>query len=105
MVIVSVATIVGAGLLIAGATQLLGGKSRTMIVIGCAINLALCVYWVIYAATFDLDVNGVDADIFADVGRGMMIGSAIFFAVMPTISLIQSVGATTTQFLQTRRGQ
>lgn len=104
MVIVAIATITGGGLLIAGAVQLMGGRSRTMIVAGCAIELALCVYWIIYAATFDLDVNGVDADIFADVSRGVLIGFAIFFAVMPTISLIQSVGATTTQFLQTRRG-
>jgi hypothetical protein len=96
---VSVVILIGFALLIAGGVQLMGGKSRTLLVAGSALQLAICVYYVIRIAL--VDSEGVDA---IDAGKGVLIGFAIFFAIMPTISLILSVGATTSQFLQSRRG-
>jgi hypothetical protein len=106
MVIVALAAVVGAALLIIGAIQLLGGKSRVMMVAGTAFELALCVYWIIYAVTLDSNLIGDEATSVAamNAGKGVLIGFAIFLAIMPTISLVMSVGASTTQFLQSRRG-
>lgn len=100
---VAIAVLIGVALLITGGVQLLGGKSRNLLIAGAAIELAICVYYIIQALT--LDVGGNDAfDNAMNVAKGALVGFAIFFAIMPIISLIMSVGATTTQFLQSRRG-
>jgi hypothetical protein len=102
--IVSIVTLIGVGMLIAGAVQLLGGKGRTVLVIGAAIELAICVYYIITAlmVSSDADLEAVESAI--DVAKGVLVGFAIFFAIMPAVSLILSLGSTTTQFLQSRRG-
>ncbi|HEX6355020.1 hypothetical protein [Actinophytocola sp.] len=97
--IVAVVELIGVALLIIGGVQLLGGKSRSMLIAGAALELVICVYYVIRFAA--IESAGVEA---IDVGKGVLIGFAIFFAIMPTISLVLSVGASTTQFLQSRRG-
>jgi hypothetical protein len=106
MLIVAIAEVLGAVLLIFGGVQLLGGKSRNVIVAGAAVELALCVYWIIYAASISSTLAGDEDFAVAamNAGKGVLIGFAIFFAIMPTITLIMSVGASTTQFLQSRRG-
>jgi hypothetical protein len=89
----------GAALLIIGGVQIMGGKNRAMIVAGAAVELAVCVFWIIRVAAIDSQgVNVIDA------GKGLIIGFAIFFAIMPTISLVMALGGSTTQFLQSRRG-
>jgi predicted Na+-dependent transporter len=73
---------------------------------GSAVELAICVYWIIAALSID-ETLGIDSDIavdFMNATKGVLVGFAIFFAIMPTISLILSLGQTTTQFLQSRRG-
>jgi hypothetical protein len=97
--IVMLAQAVGAALLIAGGVQIAGGKGRALLITGAALELAICAYWIISAAL--VDSGGYDI---IDTGKGIVIGIAIFFAIMPTISLVMSVGASTTQFLQSRRG-
>jgi hypothetical protein len=106
MVVVAIAEVLGAALLIFGGVQLLGGKSRNIIIAGAALELALCVYWIIWAASLSATLAGDEDFAVAamNAGKGVLIGFAIFFAVMPTITLIMSVGASTTQFLQSRRG-
>lgn len=104
LLLVAIAELAGVALLIVGGVQLLGGKSRAMMVAGCALELAICVYWIIYAASIDSNIAGEAAAEIMNAGKGVLIGFAIFFAIMPTISLVMSVGATTTQFLQSRRG-
>lgn len=96
---VTLAQVLGVVLLIVGGVQILGGKSRAMLIAGAAVELACSVFWIIL-------ISGVDSGGFdvIDTGKGVIIGIAIFFAIMPTISLVMSVGATTTQFLQSRRG-
>lgn len=91
--------VLGAVLLIVGGVQILGGKNRAMIVAGAAVELAICVFWIIRVAA--IDSQGLDV---VDAGKGVIIGIAIFFAIMPTISLVMALGGTTTQYLQSRRG-
>jgi hypothetical protein len=93
------AQVIGAGLLIAGSVQLMGGKSRTLLVSGAALEIVISLGWIIRIAA--VDSGGIDI---VDTGKGIVIGLGIFFAIMPTISLVMSLGGTTTQFLQSRRG-
>jgi hypothetical protein len=97
--VIVLAQIAGAALLIAGGVQIMGGKSRTLMVAGAGLELAISLFWIIRVAA--IDSEGVDV---IDAGKGVIIGIAIFFAIMPTISLVMSLGASTTQFLQSRRG-
>ncbi|MFI7680901.1 hypothetical protein [Actinophytocola sp. NPDC049390] len=94
-----IAQVAGAALLIAGGVQIMGGKSRALMVAGAGLELAICLFWIIRVAA--IESGGVDV---IDAGKGVIIGIAIFFAIMPTISLVMSLGASTTQFLQSRRG-
>jgi hypothetical protein len=96
---VAVIELIGVALLITGGVQLMGGKSRSMIIAGAAIELVICLYYIIRILA--VDSAGLDA---VNVAKGVTVGFAIFFAIMPTISLVLSLGATTTQFLQSRRG-
>ncbi|GAB1510300.1 hypothetical protein [Actinophytocola sp. KF-1] len=91
--------LVGAGLLIGGGVQIMGGKSRTLLIAGAGLELAISLAWIIRFAA--IDSQGIDI---IDAGKGVIIGIAIFFAIMPAISLIMALGAGTTQFLQSRRG-
>lgn len=93
-----VAQFVAAGLLIAGGVQIMGGRSRSLMIAGTALEVAICVYWVVMFAVSTQDIDG------AEYGTGFVAATAIFFAIMPVISLILSLGAGTTQFLQSRRG-
>jgi hypothetical protein len=100
---VAIVTLVGVGLLITGGVQLMGGKTRNILIIGAATELAICLYYIIKALAIDSgDLEGVSDAI--NMAKGVIVGFAIFFAIMPTISLVMSVGGTTTQFLQSRRG-
>jgi hypothetical protein len=98
--LIIIAQLVGAALLIAGGVQIMGGKSRTLLIAGAGVELAISLFWIIRAAA--IDSEGIDV---IDAGKGVIIGIAIFFAIMPTISLVMALGAGTTQFLQSRRGQ
>lgn len=97
--IIVLAQIAGAALLIAGGVQIMGGKGRTLMLAGAGLELAISLFWIIRVAA--IDSEGLDV---IDAGKGAIIGIAIFFAIMPTISLVMSLGAGTTQFLQSRRG-
>jgi hypothetical protein len=105
-IVVAIATVLGVALLITGGVQLMGGSTRAMMIAGTAIELAICLYWIIAALSIESDAIGasdIEVD-FVNASKGVLIGFAIFFAIMPTISLILSLGQTTTQFLQSRRG-
>lgn len=97
--IVTIAALVGAALLIAGGVQIMGGKSRALIMAGSALEIAISLAWIIFVAT--LETGGLSA---VDFGLGVIIGFAVFFAIMPIISLVLAVGGSTTQYLQSRRG-
>lgn len=93
-----VAQAIGAALLIVGGVQIMGGKARSFMIAGTALEIAISLYWV---TMFAIQTRGVEG---AQYGTGMVVAFAIFFAIMPAISLILSLGAGTTQFLQSRRG-
>jgi hypothetical protein len=97
--LVIIAQLIGAALLIAGGVQIMGGKSRSLMVAGAGLELAISLFWIIRVAA--IESGGIDVIV---AGMGVIIGIAIFFAIMPTISLVMSLGASTTQFLQSRRG-
>jgi hypothetical protein len=97
--VATIAQIIGSALLIAGGVQIMGGKGRTLMVAATVIELAVCLLWVIMAAS--ADSRGIDS---VDYGLGFVVAFAIFFAVMPTISLVMALGTSTTQFVQSRRG-
>ncbi|MFL6123020.1 hypothetical protein, partial [Actinophytocola sp.] len=97
--ILVIAQVIGAALLIAGGVQIMGGKSRTLLVVGAALEIVICLTWIIRIAA--IDSGGIDI---VDTGKGIVIGVGIFFAIMPTITLVMSLGGSTTQFLQSRRG-
>lgn len=97
--LIVLAQVVGAALLIAGGVQIMAGKSRNLLVAGCGVEIAVCLAWMIRTAA--IDSGGYDV---IDAGKGIIIGVAIFFAIMPAISLIMALGGSTTQFLQSRRG-
>jgi hypothetical protein len=99
-VLIGVVQAVGVALLIAGAVQLTGGKSRTLMIVGCAVELVVCLaYIVVFLAipSYGLDV--------VTGAKAVLVGFAIFFAIMPTISLVLALGQQTTQFLQSRSGR
>lgn len=100
--IIVLAQIAGAALLITGGVQIMGGKSRALMVAAAGIELAVCLGWIVRVAL--IESSGIGADVI-DAGKGVLIGFAIFFAIMPTISLVMSLGASTTQFLESRRGR
>jgi hypothetical protein len=94
-----IAQLVGAALLIAGGVQIMGGKSRVLLIVGAVIELLCCLYWIIQAAA--VDSGGYDV---IDTGKGVLIGFAIFFAIMPAITIALALGGSTTEFVQSRRG-
>jgi hypothetical protein len=96
----TIAILAGVALLIVGGVQLMGGKDRNMLVIACGLEIAISLYFII--RTLSLDTEGIED---ASYGQGLLIGFAVFFAVMPVIALVLSFGAPTTQYLQSRRGR
>jgi hypothetical protein len=99
-VLVAVAQTAGVALLIIGGVQLASGKSRTLLIAGCALELVICLYYLIsflVAPTTVLDEQGLDA------AQGVFY--VLFLAAMPTISLIISLGSNAMRFLQSRRAR
>jgi uncharacterized membrane protein len=97
-VLIGVVQAVGIVLLIMGAVQLMAGKSRTLMLAACVLELVICLFYIIlYAA---IDSSGIDV---IQGAKAVLIGFAVFFAIMPTISLVLSMGQQSTQYLQARR--
>ncbi len=100
--LVAIAQAVGIALLIMGGVQFAAGKSRNLLVAGCALELVICLYYLIRFLTADTD--GVDQQL-VNAATGVMVFIVVFFATMPTISLIISLGSSSTQFLESRRAR
>jgi hypothetical protein len=103
-VLVVLATGAGAGLLIAGGVQLMAGRRRTLMIAGCVLQFVICVYYLIVFATLsdsDFGPEPTDPELqgMPGLARGMLIVLALFFAIMPTISLSLSLGRSTKAFL------
>ena len=97
--VLALAQTVGIVLLIWGAVQAMGGKGRTLLLAGAALEIVISLAWIIRFAA--LDTGGID---FLENAKGGIIFIAILFAVMPVISLILVLGQQATQYTQSRRG-
>lgn len=93
------AQVAGVILLIVGGVQLMQGKSRVLLLVGCGLELAICLF---YIAVFSLIPTFGVSDV--EAGKTVLILAAVFFAVMPTISLIMGAGSATSQWMRARRG-
>jgi hypothetical protein len=89
----------GIVLLIWGGIQAMGGKGRTILLAGAALEIVLSLLWIVRFAA--LDTGGID---FAENLKGGIIVIAILFAVMPVISLVLVMGQQATQYTQSRQG-
>jgi hypothetical protein len=86
---------IGIVLLIWGGVQAMGGKGRTILVAGAALEILVSLAWAIRFAA--LDVEGIDA---LESAKGFAIFIAIIFAVMPAITLALVMGQQATQYTQ-----
>jgi hypothetical protein len=96
-VLLVVAQTAGVALLVIGGVQLASGKSRILLIAGCALELAICLYYLysfLVTPTTALVEQGLDP------ARGVFY--LLILAVMPTISWIMSLGTNTMRFLQSR---
>jgi len=95
---VGLAQTVGVVLLIMGGVQIMSGKSRTMLLVGSALEVVISLVWIIQVSV--VDTQGID--FVNDIKTGI-IAIAIAFAIMPAISLVLGLGNATTQYVQSRR--
>ncbi|HEV2780232.1 MAG TPA: hypothetical protein VGX25_12645 [Actinophytocola sp.] len=97
--VVLLAQAAGIVLLIWGGIQITQGKGRVILIVGAALELVICLFYlIVFAAVPDYGIDVVEG------AKAFLIGSALFFAVMPAISLILALGGSTTQWLRARRG-
>jgi len=77
---IGVVQVAGVALLIVGAARLVRGGSRVMLIVGCALELGICVYYLFrYSASESGEVGGAS---------GVLLGIPVLFAIMPVISLM-----------------
>lgn len=104
--VVVLAAAVGVGLLIAGGVRFMAGRDRTMLMVACVVEFVICLFYVIVFATISdsaLDPdNTAELDGTLGAARGVLVVFAIFFAVMPTISLSLSRSRSATDFMRSR---
>ncbi|WP_436498114.1 hypothetical protein [Actinokineospora sp. HUAS TT18] len=94
------AQFVGLLLLILGGVMLLQGKDRIALTVGNALQLALCLtYLVLINAVPDVDPEDPEG------ARAAVILFAIFFATMPMISLVQSLTTSVSSWMGAQRGR
>jgi hypothetical protein len=89
---------IGIVLLIWGGVQAMGGKGRTLLLAGAALEIVMSLAWIVRFAA--LDTGGID---FLQNAKGGIIFIAILFAVMPVITLILLMGQQATQYTQSQR--
>jgi hypothetical protein len=95
---IALAQTAGVVLLIMGGMQIMSGKSRTMLLVAAGLEIAISLFYIIVYST--LDSGGIDV---LEGAKAVLIGAAIFFAIMPAIALVMAMNAQSTQFLQSRR--
>lgn len=92
-----IAQAAGVVMLIWGGVQMLQGAGRLILVIACGLELAICAgYLIVFLAVPTFGVGLLED------AKTFLIAVAIFFAIMPGISLIMSLGQPVTQWLQQR---
>lgn len=99
--IIAIAQLAGVVLLIFGAVQLMSGTNRTLYAVAAGLEIAISLSWIIYVS---VQVSGV-GDI-PGVGQavGVVVVIAIFFAAMPLIGLILSLGSSVSRYIAAKSG-
>ncbi|MGQ0837287.1 hypothetical protein [Actinokineospora sp.] len=97
--VIGLVQLAGVLLLIFGGVQLMQGKGRGLLVAGAIVEIVLSATYLVAFAV--IPTFGVDT---FEGAKTFLILVALLFAVMPTISLIQALGASGTEWLRSRRG-
>ncbi|MGH3762526.1 hypothetical protein [Actinophytocola sp.] len=94
-------------LLIFGSARLMSGTGRTLFLVACGLELALCLFYLIgmvYRRIQMVDKDdGVVAEEVEKQLQVMFIVGPILLAVMPIIGIVLALGGTTTGFLQAKK--
>lgn len=96
--LIAVAQTAGVVLLIMGALQLMNGKGRTLLIVGAALEIVISLFYMIIYST--VDAGGIDV---LEGAKALLIGVAVFFAIMPVIMIVLARGALANQYLQPHR--
>ncbi|MFC5289164.1 hypothetical protein ACFPM7_19105 [Actinokineospora guangxiensis] len=92
--LIVLAQLAGSALLIFGGVKLSGGATRTPYLAGAALELAICLYYLIRIIAAD------DAGLeFAEDMKAMATIFPLFFAIMPAIGLAMALGGSGAQWL------
>lgn len=95
--LVMLAQLAGVVLLILGGVKLAGGTTRNIYVAGAALELVICVYYLIRIVAAD------DAGLeFAEDMKAAATIFPLFFAIMPVIGLAMALGGAGAQWLASR---
>lgn len=95
--LIMIAQLAGCVLLILGGVKLAGGTTRNIYVAGAALELVICLYYLIRIVAAD------DAGLeFAEDMKAMATIFPLFFAIMPVIGLSLALGGAGAQWLKSR---
>ncbi|ALG12641.1 hypothetical protein [Kibdelosporangium phytohabitans] len=100
--ILALAQLAGLVLLIFGAVRLLSGSSRTLYIVGAALELVICAYYLI--SFLAIPNGGMFAEQVADLKAAMAV-IPIVFAIMPLIGLILALGSAAGNYVSATRGR
>ncbi|OLR92008.1 hypothetical protein [Actinokineospora bangkokensis] len=92
--VVSIAQAIGVLLLILGGVQIISGKNRGILIGAAALEIIISAAWIIRFALISTDeLDGSPALDIANGAKAVMIVVALLFAIMPIITLIQSLSS------------
>lgn len=95
--VVGIAQLAGVLLLLFGGIRLLKGTGRGALVGGSAVEIAISLFYLV--AFTIVPTFGVEA---LQGAKAFLVFVALLFAVMPVISMIQALGAASTEWLRAR---
>jgi hypothetical protein len=99
-VAIGIVQLIGVGLLIIGSTRLGSGATRGVYVVAVALQLVICLYYLVRFVALDTDGIGLLEDV-----RAVATAVPIVLAIPPLIGLILALGGPATQFVTETRGR
>ncbi len=92
--IIGILQLVSVGLLIFGGVQLLGGNSRTLTIVACAVQLAFVIYWMVRIGTLPE---------FDEEGTRFFFVVPLMYAVLPLVALPLALAKPVTDYLTAKK--
>ncbi len=92
--VIGILQLVSVGLLIFAGVQLLGGTSRTLTIVSCAVQLAFVIYWMIRIGSLPD---------FGDEGTTFFV-VPLMYAVLPIVALPLALGRPVTDYIAAKSG-